>query len=293
MKPSARPRRPVRPRNAIIGVAGIATLVLVLFVAAVGPLLTSTGPFALSADPLQPPSASHPFGTDNLGRDVLTGILYGARTSLLVAFGATAVAFVVGCVVGAVAGYRGGLVDDLLMRLCDIFQAVPRLVLTLVIVALFGSDLVNLLLVLGLLSWPEVARILRGQFISLRERDYVAAVHSIGMKDTRIIFREILPNALPPTLVTTSLLLSSCIILEAGLAYLGLSDPNYISWGRMLNIAQPFLSQAPWLVVFPSIAIFVTSLGAALSADYLNDRLNPRRLRKRSRWSFARPARTD
>jgi peptide/nickel transport system permease protein len=260
-----------------LGLVGFVALALMVLVAVVGPALTPFGPFELEGDPFQPPSLVNWFGTDNLGRDVFSGVVWGARTSLFVAGSATAVAIVVGGLVGAIAGYYGGRVDDWLMRTSDVFQVLPRLVLALVIVALFGPSVVGLVSVIALLSWPDIARVLRGQFLTLREREFVMAGRAIGMTDWRLIFREILPNAMPPVVIAASLLLANAVLLEAGLAYFGLSDPNQMSWGKMLNNSQLFLRRAPWLVMSPGIAIFITSLGAALVADLVNELLNPRR----------------
>jgi peptide/nickel transport system permease protein len=260
-----------------MGAIGLAALALMIVVALLGPSIAPAGPFELKGDSFQPPSPRNWFGTDNLGRDIFSGVVSGARTSLFVAGASTSLAVLVGGLVGAFGGYYGGRIDDWLMRTSEVFQVLPRLVLALVIVALFGPKMFGLVLVIGLLSWPDIARVLRGQFLTLREREFVVAGRAIGMPDRRLIFREILPNALPPVVVAASLLLANAVLLEAGLAYFGLSDPDLMSWGKMLNNSQLHLRRAPWMVVFPGLAIFITSLGAALCADLINDLLNPRR----------------
>jgi peptide/nickel transport system permease protein len=255
---------------------GVGLVAFVAIVAVVGPALAGSDPFRIGGPRLRPPDPAHLFGTDNLGRDVLSGVVHGARTSLLVAVLSTILATLIAGPVGALAGYYGGWLDDVLMRASEVFQVIPRLILSIVVVALFGASLSGLVVVIGVLSWPDIARVIRGQFLTLRERDYVLAARATGASDMAIIFKEILPNALPPVIVATALLVSNCVLLEAGLAYLGLTDPKAMSWGYMLNNSQLHLREGWWLAVFPGFAIFITSLGAALSADLFNDLLDPR-----------------
>ena len=265
-------------RRVLRNPAGILGLVLTLGLAAVALFaaqLAPSDPFRTVAGPLQPPSGHHLMGTDNLGRDVLSGVIYGARTSTQVVLWVVAIAAVIGVVVGAVAGYRSGLVDDVLMRVTDLFQAVPRFFLALLVIALFGAGVDNLILVLGFTSWPLLARVVRADALSLRERDFVTAARSLGASDTRVLLRHMLPNLVPSIVVVVSLLGSRIILLEASLSFIGLGDPNVMSWGFLTSNAQRFLRVAWWMSVFPGLAIVLAVLGLSLVSDALNDVLNP------------------
>jgi len=277
--------------------AGMVGLVLTLVVVIAGLLagrVTASDPFRTAGDPLLAPSGAHLMGTDNLGRDLLTAVMHGARTSMVVVLGVMALASVAGLAVGVVAGYRGGWVDDLLMRVTELFQAVPRFFLVLLIVALFGAGLDNLIYVLALTSWPALARVVRADVLSVRDRDYVEAARSIGASDRRIVVRHVLPNVLPTALVVIALTGSRIILLEASLSFLGLGDPEVMSWGYLVSNAQRFLRVAWWMSVFPGLAIAITVLGINLMSDALNDILSgpagravPRRPRRP--WLGRRP----
>lgn len=230
-------------------------------------LIAPADPFANTGEPFQPPSAVHWFGTDDLGRDLLSAVIYGARTSLMVGATVAILALLLGIVVGLISGFAGGWVDDLLMRLTELFQILPRFFLAIAVIALFGNNLLNLILVLALTSWSGLARIARAEVLSLRERDFVIAARSVGVQPTRILWGHILPNAINPLLAATALIVSSAILTEAGLSFLGLGDPNTISWGYLLNNAQPFIRLAWWLPIFPGLAIVVTVLGLSLGLD--------------------------
>lgn len=272
-------RRFSRNRAAAAGLAVIGGLVLV---AALAGILATADPFKVSPQPFRPPSLAHPMGTDNLGRDIYSGVLHGARVSLLVGFLAAVTATGIGILVGALAGFYGGRVDAALMRLTELFQILPRFFLALVIVALFGQGIGKLILVIGLLSWPAAARLIRAEFLSLRTREFVEAARALGPSDLTIAVRHILPNAIPPAIVTGSLDVAQAILLEASLSFFGLGDPNLVSWGGMLNVAQPFLRRAWWMSAFPGIAIFATVIAFNLFGDGVNDAPNPR-LRSRTR----------
>ena len=257
------------------GVAGLViTLALVVVALLAGPIAPSD-PFRTVGPPLQAPSADHLMGTDNLGRDMLSGVVFGARTSGQVVLWVVAIAAVIGVAIGAVAGYRSGLADDVLMRVTDLFQAVPRFFLALLVIALFGAGLDNLILVLGLTSWPLLARVVRAEALSLRERDFVVAARSLGASDARILVRHMLPNLLPSVIVLVSLLGSRIILLEASLSFIGLGDPNVMSWGYLTSNAQRFLRVAWWMSVFPGAALALGVLGINLLGDALNDARNP------------------
>jgi peptide/nickel transport system permease protein len=259
------------------GVFGLAVVVVLVLVALLAPWLAPTDPFTTSRAALQPPGTpGHLLGTDHLGRDVLSGITWGARVSLIVGLAAAFTATVIGILVGAVAGYFGGWADELLMRVTELFQIIPRFVLALIVVAFFGSGLVNLILVIGILSWPQTARLVRSQFLRHRTLPYVDGARVVGMRAWRIIFVEILPNVLAPVIVVASLDIAQAILLEASLGFFGLGDPNLRSWGGMLNTAQQYVRIAWWMSVFPGLAISLAVLGFNLVGDGLNEATDPR-----------------
>ena len=235
--------------------------------AVLAPVLATRDPFALVAAPLRPPTIAHPMGTDAIGRDLLSGVVHGARTSLLIAGSVTLLAFVCGAVVGMTAGWRGGLLDDVLMRITELFQVVPRFFLVVVAVALFGPGVDRVVLTLGLTSWPVLARVMRGEVLVMRELDFVAAARASGATTSRILWRELLPNVMPSAAVLLGLLFGQAILLEASLGFLGLGDPNAVSWGLLAGQAQGFLRVAWWLAVFPGLAIAAAVLGINLLAD--------------------------
>ncbi len=257
------------------GLLGLVLTVALVGVALLAPQLAPSDPFRTVAGPLQAPSADHLMGTDNLGRDVLSGVIHGARTSIQVVLWVVVIATVIGVAVGAFAGFRAGLPDDVLMRVTDLFQSVPRFFLALLVIALFGAGVDNLILVLGFTSWPLLARVVRADTLSLRERDFVAAARSLGASDARILVRHLLPNLLPSVIVVVSLLGSRIILLEASLSFIGLGDPNAMSWGYLISNAQRFLRVAWWMSVFPGAAIAVGVLGVNLLGDALNDARSP------------------
>lgn len=265
-----------RFRQNKLSLVGLAIVSVFVFCGLFSELITPYEPFALVGQRLQGPSFEHFFGTDHLGRDIFSGVIAGARTSFEVGFLSTFLSLALGIVVGAIAGFYGGVVDDLLMRFTEIFQVLPRFFLALVIVALFGANLWGTIFVIGILSWAEIARLVRSEFLTLRERPFVMAARAYGAGNLRIIMREVLPNALTAVVVAASLQVPSAVILEAGLSFIGAGDPNVMSWGRMLNAAQNYMRQAWWTAAFPGIAISVMSLGLAMLADGINDFLNPR-----------------
>lgn len=267
-------RRLVRSPGGVLGLVGTAVIALV---AVFAPLLAPADPLAPQFAPLVSPSAEHPMGTDGLGRDVLSGVLHGTRTSLVVAGLVCALALLIGSTVGAVAGYRGGWIDDVLMRITEMFQVLPRFFLAIFVIALFGPGLDRLVLVLGFTSWAILARVVRAEVLSLRSREFVDAARASGASDVRIIVRQIMPNALPAAIVMVGLLVAQVILLEASLGFLGLGDPNVVSWGNLAAQAQRFLRVAWWLSVFPALAIIVAVLALNLLSDALDDAIAGRR----------------
>jgi peptide/nickel transport system permease protein len=257
------------------GAVGLVLTLALIALAILANSLAPADPFASVAQPLSPPSRAHSFGTDDLGRDVLTGVIHGARTSLLVAASVTALAALIGISVGALAGYRVGVVDDALMRVTDFVLIMPRFFLAVIVIALFGAGIDRLILVLGLTSWPAIARVVRAQTLSLVRREFVDAARALGATDTRVLLRYVLPGALPPALVVISMNAAGVILLEAGLSFIGLGDPSRMSWGYLANNAQRFLRVAWWVAVFPGAAIALAVLGLNLLGDALNDRLDP------------------
>lgn len=249
-------------------------LLLAAFAIIVPPFLHDVN--AMGMDSFAPPGLAHLMGTDDLGRDVFSRFAFGARTSLSVGVLAALTSSVIGVTLGAVAGYSLGTVDIVLMRVAELFQVIPRFFLALLIVALFGSNIMFIILTIGLLGWPEIARITRGEFLSLREREYVMAAHAAGQSTRSIIFREILPNAMPALIVAMTMQVSSAILLEAGLSFLGLGDAANPSWGLMLNEAQQFLTRAWWMAAFPGLGILVTVAALNVFGDHLTDILNPK-----------------
>lgn len=259
-------RRALQTAHGRVGFALIATAGGAALLA---PWLAPADPFALVGPALAAPSLPYPMGTDALGRDLLSGVLFGARTSLMVALAVVTVSLLVGASVGLVAGYRGGWVDDVLMRATELVQVLPRFFLAVLVIALFGPGLDRLIVILGLSSWPILARVVRAEVLSLREQDFVRAAEALGASDLRILMRELLPNVLPGALVIVGLLLAQVLLLEASLGFLGLGDPNHMSWGALAGQAQPYLLRAWWLPLFPGLAITATVLGFNLLGDAL------------------------
>ncbi|HSR10877.1 MAG TPA: ABC transporter permease [Thermodesulfobacteriota bacterium] len=258
------------------GVLGLVLLTLVLLTAVLGPMLYPVSPFELLGKKFLPPGGNFLLGTDYLGRDVLAGLIQGARTSLLVGVMAAGMMITIGIIFGALAGFYGGVMDEILMRMTEFFQVLPSFILAMVVVTLFKPTLATIVAAISISTWTGTARILRAEFMSIRERDFVTASRALGSRNARIIFREILPNALPPLIVNASLMMGVAILFEAGLSFLGLADPNVMSWGFMIGSSRLYLRQAWWTVTFPGLAIFVTVLSLSLVGDWLNDFLNPR-----------------
>jgi peptide/nickel transport system permease protein len=274
----------VRLRRDLPALVGLCVIAAAMLVAAFAPALAPADPVKNRLlDRLTPPmwapggSATHPLGTDTLGRDVLSRLLHGARISLVVGLAAVLVAGVVGVVLGLVAGYRGGWADDLLMRLGDIQLAFPVLLLGVAVIAVLGASLVNMILVLGASGWVTYARIARGETLSLKERDFVAAARALGAPAGHVVTRHLLPNVLPPLMVVTTFSVARTIIAEASLSFLGLGlPPPTPSWGAMLDEGRNYITTGWWLALFPGLAILVLVLAINLCGDWLRDALDPR-----------------
>jgi peptide/nickel transport system permease protein len=259
----------------------VAYLLLLVFASVFAPLIAPYDPFDLSQDALSAPTALHPLGTDNIGRDVLSRLIYGAQPTLMVGFFAALVASAIGFAIGALSGYFGGWADLVLIRVAEFFQMFPVFFLALVVVTLTGPGHVKVILILGLASWPGIARLVRVGFLSLKRVEFTEAALCLGASDRRVILRHILPNASPPAIVASSFVVGQAILTEAGLDFFGLGDPTLVSWGQMLNNAQQFLARGWWLSLFPGLAIVLTVVAANTLGDALNDFLNPKLRRTR------------
>jgi len=268
-------RRFRRNRAAVLG---LVLFVIVVLMAALADVVTPGDPLRNAGTPLTAPLVvvANPLGTDQLGRDIMAGIFHGARISLIIGVVATLISIAIGVVIGAVAGYFGGKIDGALMRVTEAFQTIPSFILLLTLVAIFGSSIQNIVIAIGIVSWTAPARMVRAEFMSLRKREFVDAARNLGVSDLSIIFREILPNALPPVIVFASVVMATSILMESALAFLGLGDPNYASWGNMIGQGRSVLRTAWFCSVIPGLAILLTVLSFSLMGEGLNDALNPR-----------------
>jgi peptide/nickel transport system permease protein len=261
-----------------LAVGGLAVIVITFLIAGFASFMAPHDPGKTDVSlKLQPPSPQHPLGTDQLGRDVFSRMLHGSRISLSVGFVAVAISILIGILVGALAGYYGGWVDSLLMRFVDIMICFPSFFLILTVVALLGPSLLKVMFVIGITSWMGTSRFVRAEFLSLRERDFVQAAQALGVRDLRIIFRHILPNALAPVFVTATLDVATAILVEAGLSFLGFgAQPPAPSWGNILTEGRTYIFDAWWLTIFPGLAILITVLSFNLLGEGLRDALDPR-----------------
>lgn len=261
------------------GAAGVAILGLLGLAALLAGIVFPQDPLSIGGPALVPPFSdwAYPLGTDRLGRDVLAGLVHGTRASLAVGIAAAVVAIVVGSLVGTLAGFAGGLVDEALMRVVDAFQIVPGFLLALAFVSVAGASLPVVVLAIALGAWTAPARLARAEVLSIRERDYVAAARVIGMRPIEIALREVLPNALPPVLALSAVIVASAVLIEAALSFLGLSDPNIVTWGSMIAEGRNVLRSAPSLSIIPGVALMVTVLGVYLLSEGLANAMARRR----------------
>lgn len=263
------------------GLAGLILLGLLVLAALLAPVLFPDDPLSIAGPALLRPFAdpAFPLGTDRLGRDVLAGLFHGARASLAVGLAAAAVALVAGAVVGTLAGFAGGLVDEALMRVVDAFQTVPGFLLALAFVSVTGASLPVVIFAIALGAWTGPARLARAEVLSIRERDYVAAARVIGMRPLEIALREVLPNALPPVLALSAVIVANAVLIESALSFLGLGDPNIVTWGSMIAEGRNVLRTAPFLSIVPGIGLVATVLGVYLLAEGFSDALARRKSR--------------
>lgn len=288
MSASALPMRPASPlREAAgqflrhpTGMLGAVILLIIVVASLAGPRLYGVDPFDIMGPPFDPPGADLPLGSDYLGRDILAGILWGGRASLMVGLVAAFISLMIGVSVGALAGWFGGWIDRALMKLTEFFQVLPALLFAMVLVTLFGARISIETIAIGVVSWPGVARLTRAECLRVRALDHVRASVSAGATPAYLIIRVVLPNALPPIVVATALAIGTAILFEGGLSFLGLGDPNVMSWGLMLGQNRTYMLDAWWAVTAPGAAIFLCVLAVSLLGDGLNDAFNPR-LRRR------------
>ena len=279
----SQPRTPAgqawaRLRTRYSAMAGLAVVVLVIAVALLAPFIAPYDPTAQSYSTIRkPPTGAHLFGTDEVGRDILARIIYGARASLAAGLVSVAIAIGIGVPLGLLAGYLGGLVDGLISRLTDAMLACPFLILAIALAAFLGPSLTNAMIAIGITATPIFIRLTRGQVLTVKSELYVEAARAVGIRGWRIAVEHVLPNVMPQLLVQASLTVATAIIAEASLSFLGLGQqPPAPSWGAMLNTAQRFLTNAPWMAIYPGLAIFVTVLSFNLLGDGLRDALDPR-----------------
>jgi len=267
-----------RFRHNRAAVVCLGLFLLIVFLAVFAKWIAPHDPMKTRVGPrLSPPSREFLFGTDQIGRDILSGVIHGARTGLLVGFLSTFIAVTIAITIGLITGYLSGIIDTVLMRIVEILLSIPSFVFAMIIVILYGIELPTIILVIGVLSWPTMARIVRAEVLTLKEREFILAIRSVGASDLNIAFDEVLPNVLPPLIPAATLQFAMSILFEAALSFLGLSDPNIVSWGKMLWFAQQsFYAGVWWSVVFPGIFIVLTALSFSVVGDGLNDALNPK-----------------
>ena len=261
-----------------LSVAGLVVILLLASIALLAPLISPYEPTTIDVyNVLSPPSAAHPFGTDELGRDLLSRMIWGSRASLKVGFIAVGIAISIGTILGAIAGYYGGKIDAVLMRFVDIMLAFPTFFLILAVIAIVEPSISTIMIIIGLTGWMDVARLVRAEFLTLKERDFIFAARAIGASDFRLIFRHIIPNALSPVFVAATFGIAGAILVESGLSFLGLGvQPPEPSWGNILTSGKDNITVAWWLSLFPGIAILITVLSYNLVGEGLRDALDPR-----------------
>ena len=266
-------KRFARNRPAVFG---LAVLIAVVLLALLAPTLYPKSPFEMIGKAFDPPLAATLMGTDQLGRDVAAGVVYGARVTLLIGVVATLIAAALGVTLGGIAGYFGGWVDTALMRLTEIFQTIPFFLFAILLVAVLTPSVKSVVLAIAVVSWPPMARLVRAEFLSVRNREFVQACVAMGMGHRQIILRHILPNSLSSIIVTGSLMVATAILIESGLSFLGLTDPNVMSWGFIIGSGRTVLRTAWWVCAMPGFAILLTVMAINLVGEGLNDALNPR-----------------
>ncbi|MBF0506327.1 MAG: ABC transporter permease [Nitrospirae bacterium] len=267
-----------RFRKNPLSVAGAVIILVLALLALFAPVIAPYSPTSINVyNVLSPPDTVHPFGTDELGRDVLSRMIWGSRASLKVGFIAVGIAIAIGTVIGSAAGFYGGMIDSLLMRFVDIMLAFPVFFLILAVIAIVEPSISTIMIIIGLTGWMDVSRLVRAEFLTLKERDFVSAARAIGASNPRIIFRHIIPNALSPVFVAATFGIAGAILTESGLSFLGLGvQPPDPSWGNILTSGKDNITVAWWLSLFPGLAILITVLSYNLVGEGLRDALDPR-----------------
>ena len=262
-------------RTNLSGLLGAVLLGLIALTAILAPTIYPNDPLDFVAAPYIQPLTDplFPFGTDNMGRDILAGVVHGARTSLLVGLGAAIAAILFGSLIGTIAGFAGGIIDEILMRVTEAFQIIPSFLLALAFVSTFGARIEVVIIAIALSAWADPARLIRAQVLSLRERDYVASARAIGMHPVEIALKQILPVALVPVFSISATIVAAAILIEAGLSFIGLSDPNVVTWGTMIAEGRNVLRTAPYISIIPGIALLFTVLSIYLLSEAINDKL--------------------
>lgn len=259
------------------GMVGLVILLVIVTLAVLAPLLYPDDPWDMIGRPFAPPlTDGFLLGSDTLGRDVAAGIVHGTRVSMTIGVASTLAAVFIGVLIGAVSGYCGGLIDDAMMRVTELFQTIPGFILAILLVATLGPSLSHVIFAIGIVSWPPLARLTRAEFLRLRNREFVQAAACQGQSPLAVVLRHILPNAISPIIVTGSLTIATAILIESALSFMGLGDPNLMSWGFMVGASRTVIRQAWWMSVFPGVAILLTVLAINLLGEGLNDTLNPR-----------------
>ena len=253
---------------------GLAILAVLLMAAFLAPVIRPGNPLFAVGRPMQAPNQEYWFGTDNTGRDVFAMVIWGSRVSMIFAFGAAGLSLLIGVLLGALSGYIGGLVDDLFSRFFEFFYIIPRIFLIILTVAVFGSSLTMMVVVVGVTIWPSNAKIMRAQVLTLKNRSYVHAAEVSGAGKLKILFRHIVPNGIGPVLSNSTMQMAQAVLTEASLSFLGLGDPNVASWGQILQIGQRHISTAPWLVIIPGLAIALLLLSFNLLGTSLHSALH-------------------
>mgnify|MGYP000040495918 CR=1 FL=1 len=258
-------------------IAGVAIVSIVIAIGSLAPIITWYPPLkTLVGQPFTPPNPNYPFGTDDLGRDIYSNTIYGIRTSLLVGALSTIIAMIIGLTIGAIAGYYSRLLGEILMRITDMAFIIPSFLLALLIATILGPSIQNIMIAIGVTSWPGIARMVRAEFLRVKEQAFIEVARAIGVSDRRIILRHIMPNAIVTVIPYIVLQMSSNILAEAGLSFLGVGDPNVPSLGKLLNTAQQYLATSWWIATFPGLVLSIIIIGFNLLGDGLIDYMNPR-----------------
>ncbi|PXF33666.1 hypothetical protein KU43_07045 [Mesotoga sp. SC_NapDC2] len=261
------------------GVIGLSLLLIFVVLALFAPLIAPFSPDEMTDDILKSPSAAHLFGTDHLGRDIFSRVVFGTRISLSVGFVAAGLSALIGIFVGSFSGYYGGFTDSIVSRIIDTFLMIPSFFLILIIVSIFGSNIIYIMLVIGLTTWPANARLMRAEALSLRERTFIMVARSTGESRLRILFGHVIPNGVYPVIANSALQMGGAILTEAALSFLGLGDPNLSSWGKLIYQARPYMTFAPWTIVIPGIFVVMAVLAFSFIGDGLQYTLNPKNVK--------------